>query len=680
MHLRTAILFVAVISAASLAEQIKIDAIEKMPNFPQPYQMRDWKKVAVELDKFIFDEKKSGEYLPVIWFDQRKHDFNEPTFALPAYIGHYAKNNNAWDNITCLGAVSSAALVGIDKTNQDGRNWVAMCQNYFGKSNGQLLYSNNVGGQTGSSFWYDLFPDILFYQIHYHYPGIGEMDSQFTTVADRLYQGCEAMGGKTEPYTVPDFNHTAFNFATMKPFDNGVWFEADAAAAVGWLEYNAHAKTGNKKYLTAAKWAMDYLQNSTANPYYECLMPHGVYTAARMNAQTGSTYDVGRFLTWCFDGTNWRKWGISQGKWGKYDCAGLCSSMNGEGYGFPMNTFNLAGNLVPVVRYDQRYARAIGKWMLNAANSSRLFYPNFLDEKHQTDWAWSHKYDLNSCIAYEGLQDVQKIFDRASTETLTTGRHVSGTLAQTCFVDDKFEVLGEDMKTGRLQHTWQIPLRSLKQQVLVVIGHCTGSGSYDFTYRIGNGGQWKKAFTMTGSTHKTLWTELPASRGDLFLQVDSNGTGELYVDDLYVRGTGSTAPYATGDPRDLGWGATDLGLYGSVFAGIFGGIIETTNVEGILKLDCLATDYYHDPAYPTFLYYNPYYTEKIVNVSVGEHTDIYDTVSNSFIARNVSGTAAVHIPADSAMVLVIAPSRGKIRSDGNVMYINDKAVNFRLQK
>jgi hypothetical protein len=52
----------------------------------------------------------------------------------------------------------------------------------------------------------------------------------------------------------------------------------------------------------------------------------------------------------------------------------------GDDYAFAMNTFEQIGALVPLVRYDSRFARAIGKWVLNAANASRLFYPNFLPD------------------------------------------------------------------------------------------------------------------------------------------------------------------------------------------------------------------------------------------------------------------------------------------------------------
>ena len=63
---------------------------------------------------------------------------------------------------------------------------------------------------------------------------------------------------------------------------------------------------------------------------------------------------------------------------------------------------------------------------------------------------------------------------------------------------------------------------------------------------------------------------------------------------------------------------SDLGLYGSSHVGILGGLVRTTNVEKILQLDLLKTDYYHDKAYPSFLYYNPYDKVKKVEIETGE--------------------------------------------------------------
>jgi hypothetical protein len=110
--------------------------------------------------------------------------------------------------------------------------------------------------------------------------------------------------------------------------------------------------------------------------------------------------------------------------------------------------------------------------------------------------------------------------------------------------------------------------------------------------------------------------------------------------------------------------ATDLGLYGSSHVGILGGIIKPTNIEGILQLDLLKTDYFHAKAYPTYLYYNPHTSVQTVEIDVGsEACDIYDAVGDELIQNDVRGVAHFTIPAD-------APPFG--HSTGRVNFSSDQ--------
>jgi hypothetical protein len=186
--------------------------------------------------------------------------------------------------------------------------------------------------------------------------------------------------------------------------DNGRWKEPDGAAGVAWLQYAAWVRFKEPRYLAAAEGCMRFLQGGKDNPYYEVLLPYGALVAARLNAELGREYDVDRLLGWCFGISDCRGgWGVVTGRWGEYDCDGLVGSIdNRGGYAFAMNTFAQAGALVPLVRYDTRYARAIGKWMLNLANAARLFYPGALPPDHQTSGFWTG--DPGHVIAYEGLR------------------------------------------------------------------------------------------------------------------------------------------------------------------------------------------------------------------------------------------------------------------------------------
>jgi hypothetical protein len=171
----------------------------------------------------------------------------------------------------------------------------------------------------------------------------------------------------------------------------------------------AYKEFKDPRYLKGCESSLKALLSQEESRYYEVFMPFGAYVAARLNAEQGTNYDVSKIINWTFDGctspTGRTGWGVIAGRWGPYDVSGLQGSItDGGGYGFLMNTFDLAWPLVPMVKYDTRYARAIGKWMLNASNSARLCYPYEMDDNHQ--WLPEKKELTHGVIAYEGLRNV----------------------------------------------------------------------------------------------------------------------------------------------------------------------------------------------------------------------------------------------------------------------------------
>ena len=528
------------------AQQININRIEQMPNSPSPYVMRDWKQIAIGYDNFIFDFNLTGQYLPLIWTNTNTINYPEHnSFGLHTVVGTTSPFSS--EGINLLPAVISASLVGIDKSNQNGNNWVLMCEEYFNKANNADVYLNHPTGSNWDDWWYDVMPNVFFYQLYDQYPNVGDFQNQFINVADRWLEAVKVMGGNTIPWQIPNMNYRAFNLMTMTPYASGV-VEPEAAGALTWIFYNAFMESGNEDYRIGAEWCLEFLNSLTSNPSYELQLSYGTYTAARMNAELGTTYDIQKILNWCFDVGSLRQWGSILGTWGGYDVDGLIGEVNGSNdYAFLMNTFEQVGALVPLVRYDDRFARAIGKWVLNAANAARLFYTNYLPDQNQDSEEWSHQYDPDSFIGHEALRQTQ------------------------------------------------------------------------------------------------------------------NGN----------------SPYATGDAISGSWGMTNLALYASSHVGILGGIIDTTNIPMILKLDLLKTDYFHSDAFPSFLFYNPYQTEKAVTINVGTGMhDIYDAVTNNIINSSVSGEASIIIPADGAVIAVIIPSGSTISYELDKTLINGIVIDF----
>jgi hypothetical protein len=171
---------------------------------------------------------------------------------------------------------------------------------------------------------------------------------------------------------------------------------------------------------------------------------------------------------------------------------------------------------------------------------------------------------------------------------------------------------------------------------------------------------------------------LPDTNQDNELWSRQHDPGSTIAYEALRQSSGGVSPYATGDAMAGGWAATNLGLYGSSHAGILGGIIDTTNVPMVLRLDLLKTDYFHGPAYPTYLYYNPLNSSANVNVDVGPGVvNLYDAAGNTFLLSGVSGSTTITLPPDAAVVLVVVPSGGLVTYDIGRMLINGVVVDYR---
>ena len=392
---------------------VAITMVQEMPNIPGPFLMRDWKQVASNYDSFVFNYNLSGTDLPLIIPDYANENFNLPWFALPSYVGFTGYSQP--EAINAIAAVLGASLLGIDKSNQNGTNWVLMMSQYCDTSVNVFFNNAFYANSAQMDFWYCLLPHILFVGLVDHYPatanvaiplshgaGTQTMNGLFYAAATNWYDACLQLGAGRS--SAPDFNYLGCSWPGGQPYTGG-WVEPEGAAGVAWLEYMAWRDFGDTNFLQAADWGLEFMQNSTSNIVYETLLPYGVLAAARMNAELGRNYDINKFMNWCFDGNGYARpaWGVMIGNWGGCDVNGLIGSQNDDGgYAFTMNTFEWAGALAPVARYDQRYAHDLGKWLLNLANNARLFYSTYVPTNQQSSAWWLN--GTNDIISYEGLK------------------------------------------------------------------------------------------------------------------------------------------------------------------------------------------------------------------------------------------------------------------------------------
>jgi len=403
--------------------QINIPRITVMPDQPSPYNMRDWKRVAMKYDSFIYDKDKSGQYLPLVTYTANGINYpNQKQIKLHTYVGTKSTQNS--EGINVLPSLVGAALSGQDIRSIYGVDRLVMAQDFFNKANGENLYLNNSSAGSGGDWWYDVMPNVYFYQLNDLFPDFNaEATYQFTTIADKFLTATRKMGGQATPWTQASMNYRAWNFKTMEGNANGVK-EPEAAGTFGWLLYHAYKKTNNPEYLKGAEWSLEFLNSLNTNPSYELQLPYGVLAAAKMNAEVGTNYNIEKMVNWCFNRGPLRGWGTIVGWWGSMDVSGLVGEANdgGNDYAFLMNGMQQAAALVPIVRYDKRFAKAIGKWMVNLSNASRLFYPGFLPATQQDGAIWSLSNDPDAVIAHEAMkQKVQNLSPYATGDAVGGG-------------------------------------------------------------------------------------------------------------------------------------------------------------------------------------------------------------------------------------------------------------------
>lgn len=542
-------------------EQLAISRIDLMPDIPDTYQMLDWKKKARDFDEFVFNWNNKSEVGPLIWLDDACRNVNQTTFGLYTAVkdirqGKNANNGEFHESLNSLAAVLGAGLIGIDKTNQDGYNYVKMVQNYFNSATGWNIMMNNTtssvgaqGGGYGRDWWYDVLPNALYYAVCDVFPNVDGAEDIQRSIAEQFTKADSVLNG--------NYDYSYFDYGQMKGGRNHIPLQQDAAGGHAYVLLCAYHKFGDSRYLEHCKSAVSALVSQKESRFYEALLPLGVYTAAYLNATENTDYDIQKLLNWVFDGckspTGRTGWGIIVGKWGDYDVSGLQGSItDGGGYAFLMNSIKPAWPFVPMVKYQPQYAKAIGKWMLNNASACRLFYPGCIDEKHQ--WAPELIDITYNNIAYEGLR--------------------------------KHDDYGKE---------------ELKDVSPVAIG---------------DGPKWIK-----------------------------------------------------GNPTE-----SMMSVYSSSPVGILGSIVETTNVKGILQLDCNATDFYALKPYPVYLYYNPYGEAKDVAYHSTQHCDLFDIVSKEYVAKDIKQDGQFSIPAKEARVLVELPSGTELSLNGGQIIANKEYV------
>jgi hypothetical protein len=521
--------------------QLDIPATNRMPALPEPLVIRPWAEIARDYYPAVFDPLRKGEGFPATSLD------GSDGFRMKSYLG----SKYDTEAFTCLSAIVGAKLCGLDPRNLDGIDFLARSGQWFDPEIG--LYRHRAG-QRGPEVHADIYgywPAIIGLMLADLYPENSELRDHANRTFTAFQQIAHGLGCPEHP----DFSGLGWNFASREPGGRDEPMNRlGNAPSVAWALMAGGCVTGDKEMTASSRAAMRWYISHPGR--YEVTHVMGPLTVARLNTTGEEKLDLGGVMNaWFGDGPSDRNpWWVTSGtRVNGITCDGLDAARGGNDgfYAFTMGSLQNPAWLVPVVRYDPRYARAIGRFALNAANSCRLLEGHGLGDERQDHAKWKSRWDKGDMFFYEGLRS-------------------------------------------------------------------QGPASNPVT-----------APYATGDPVANGWTGHSKVAPENYIQERSDWFGKR---------------------------ADNIALYMGNHVGFLGGIMRTTDVPGILSWDCVKTDWFHPPAFPTRLLFNPYGESKELHLDLGDDKcDLYDLVSRSYLLRNVSGTSSLNLAAGTAAVIVMIP-------------------------
>ena len=297
---------------------------------PENYDIIDFKEKALAYDQMVFNFEATDTFFPLIWADD-----TYDAYGISAYVGDYRNGlDGSQEAVTSIAAVLSATLMGIDKSNQDGHNFVAPLNVYFNEDE-NVVINNPSGNSRNISMWYMIYPALLFTQVSIQYEHEALLRANTLKTISSWYEAYEIM------YALNDFNFTGFDFDQMQPYRNNIWHEPDSAVGISLLMYYGYQLTGETKYKEAAINTLTYIdQTYDGSSMYEILLYYGPYLAAMYNQAFDTKFDVESLFNQAFNGNSIPRggWGMLNDNYNGFAVSGLMGSItDGGGYGQNQN-------------------------------------------------------------------------------------------------------------------------------------------------------------------------------------------------------------------------------------------------------------------------------------------------------------------------------------------------------
>lgn len=345
-----------------------IQSTDSIPFIPQQYMYKDWHSIALEFNKRLFDFEGYGYG----YIDRSYKNTGRESLGFLTYTSDVQDINQA-QAMTAIGALLSADLIGKDVIGEEKlESLIPLLESYYNVENGEGMFFNYINRHsTEMSFWEQIYPGLLYFMLMDRYDGTIDSEQILRSIADSWYEVVMNLGGSER---MVDFAYTGYDFKQKVPYDNGEWTEPGAVAGVAMIQYYAYERFQDRKYIKAAVECMDYLEEFQRNPGYEVLYLYLPYLSARLNSLEEFEFDTAKYMEFFFTESDYRhEYGMFNGEYG----TGLIGARTEYG-GVPESFSSIIGAtaLVPTLKYDQRYAVEIGRYILQLTQNLSLFYPD----------------------------------------------------------------------------------------------------------------------------------------------------------------------------------------------------------------------------------------------------------------------------------------------------------------
>lgn len=343
-----------------------IQATQDIPYLPANYQYTDWREKAIKFNELLFNMKDYN----LMFQELQSKNTGRESMGIVTYTDEERSSEYA-QALTLIGALLSAEKLNKDSIGEDELNKIVQfVESYYNIENGEgtILNYQNVDS-TELSFWQQIYPAIAYFMLMDRYEATVDSDALLRNIADTWYEVVMDLGGSDG---IVDFNYTGYDFKNKVPFDNGQWTEPDAAAGVALLQYYAFEKFEDRKYIKAAALCMNYMNEFQRNPGYELLYLYLPYLSARLNSVEAYHFNTAKYMEFFFTESDYRhEYGTFKGDFG----TGLIGDRTQYG-GTPYSFQSIIGAtaLAPMLKYDQRYAVEVGRYLLQVTQNLNLFY------------------------------------------------------------------------------------------------------------------------------------------------------------------------------------------------------------------------------------------------------------------------------------------------------------------